>query len=191
MKAEKPFSSAELVQKVIPYRFLLLNQKKYCLLGNGEHATIWGCSCLGQLGLRMYSKSTAVEVSSHRSQWEFCHYQELEKRILRHISLLSTLWIFTGTAKSFKKGFHLQRMKRKEKRWHLMCVKAWVILFLQLKQPANTYNAQEINPGVVKTPPPSPCTAALHFAQTLLLKATWSFKACFLRGTWAMPILVN
>lgn len=31
----------------------------------------------GQLGLRMYSKSTAVEVHSH--QWEFCHYQELEK----------------------------------------------------------------------------------------------------------------
>lgn len=43
----------------------------------------------GQLGLRLYSKSTAVEVRSH--QWEFCHYQELEKRILKHISLLLLL----------------------------------------------------------------------------------------------------
>lgn len=40
MKAEKTFSLAELVQKVIAYRFLLLNQKKYYLLGNGEQATI-------------------------------------------------------------------------------------------------------------------------------------------------------
>lgn len=40
----------------------------------------------GQLGLRMYSKSTVVEVHSH--QWEFCHYQEPEKRILRHISAI-------------------------------------------------------------------------------------------------------
>lgn len=43
----------------------------------------------GQLGLKMYSKSTAVEV--HLYQWEFCYYQDLEKRILRDISLLSSL----------------------------------------------------------------------------------------------------
>lgn len=42
-----------------------------------------------QLGLRMYSKSTAVEVRSH--QWEFCDYQEPEKRILRHIPLQPSL----------------------------------------------------------------------------------------------------
>lgn len=144
----------------------------------------------GQLGLRMYSKSTAVEVHSH--QWEFCHYQELEKRILRHISSCVPSESFQAELKASRKAFICKGWKWKEKRWPLTCVlKTLPISFLQLEQPMNTYNAQEINPGVVKAPTPPTCTAALRSAQTLLLTATWSFQVCFLRGTWAMPILVN
>lgn len=145
----------------------------------------------GLLRLRIYSKSIAAEVHSH--QWGFCHYQELEKRILRHIFFLSSLWVFSGRAKSFNKGFHLQNVEMIEEvmaSYVYVCQKLEPF-FLQLKQPGNTHKAKEIHPGVGKAPPPPTCTEAHHSAQTLLLTDTWSFKACFLRRTWAMPILVN
>lgn len=128
----------------------------------------------GQLGLRMYSKSTTVEICSR--QWEFCHYQQPEKRILRHISLQPSLWVFLERAISFKKGFHSQRVKKKRhhKTWHLMYVsKALAIPFLQWKEHCPC-------PGVAEGIPSHPCT--LQPAWILPLTAMRSFTV-FLKET--------